>query len=393
MVECRDMRTILFITDLQTGSRVPELAGVREFAVTHDWHVEEIEVARLKRPMSEVLKYWKPEGCILEGSSNLLPPAGEFKGIPVVHLDAGEELAKDRSTFAVSNDNAAIADLALKELLKSDCAAYAFVGWSARVSWSRHRQERFVSRLAEIGRRCHVLTDPWTLGNKDDFATRLKPWLEALPKPCGLFAANDDIAAAVLDVCTMAGISVPGDIAVIGVDNQSTFCDNLRPSLSSVEPDFRGGGRTAAALLHERLTNPATRPQKLTFAPVRVEPRLSPRRLAFYGRRLRAALDLIRRDACTGLKAADVVKVMGVSERLAETRFKAATGHRITEEIRENRFRRACELLSNPRQAIGPIASLCGWESEAFMKRAFKARFGCTMRDWRDRQAARKERT
>ena len=258
------------------------------------------------------------------------------------------------------------------------------------MAWSRHRQERFVARLSEIGRTCHVLTDPWTLCNKDDFATRLRPWLEALPKPCGLFAANDDIAAAVLDVCTMAGISVPGDIAVIGVDNVSAFCDNLRPSLSSVEPDFRGGGRMAAALLHERLTNPATRPQKLTYAPLGVEPRLSTRRLAFYGRRLLTALDLIRCDACAGLKAADVVKVMGVSERLAETRFKAATGHRITEEIRENRFRRACELLSNPRQAIGPIATLCGWESEAFMKRAFKARFGCTMREWRDRQTTRR---
>ena len=384
------MKTILFITDLHTGSRIPELAGVREFAVAHDWHVEEIEVARLARPVADVLRYWNPEGCILEGSSNLLPPAEEFGSIPAVHIDAGEAVVKDKATFVVSNDDAAIADLALKELLKSDCNAYAFVGWSARVAWSRHRQERFVARLSEIGRTCHVLTDPWTLGNKDDFATRLRPWLEALPKPCGLFAANDDIAAAVLDVCTMAGISVPGDIAVIGVDNVSAFCDNLRPSLSSVEPDFRGGGRMAAALLHERLTNPATRPQKLTYAPLGVEPRLSTRRLAFYGRRLLTALDLIRCDACAGLKAADVVKVMGVSERLAETRFKAATGHRITEEIRENRFRRACELLSNPRQAIGPIATLCGWESEAFMKRAFKARFGCTMREWRDRQTTRR---
>ena len=383
------MKTILFITDLHTGSRVPELAGVREFAVSHDWHVEEIEVARLERPVGDVLRYWRPEGCILEGSSNLLPPVRAFTDIPAVHLDPGEALLGDASTFAVSNDNAAIADLALKELLKSDCTAYAFVGWSARVDWSRRRQERFAARLGEIGHACHVLTAPWTLGNKDDFATRLRPWLETLPKPCGLFAANDDIAAAVLDVCAMADISVPGDIAVVGVDNQPAFCDNLRPSLTSVEPDFRGGGRRAAELLHERLANPATRPQKVTFAPLRVEPRLSTRRLASYGRPLLAALDLIRRNACSGLKAADVVRVMGVSERLAETRFKAATGRRITEEIRENRLRRACELLANPRQAIGPIAALCGWDSEAFMKRAFKARFGCTMREWRDRRDAR----
>ena len=110
------MKTILFITDLHTGSRVPELAGVREFAVAHDWHVEEIEVARLARPVADVLRYWNPEGCILEGSSNLLPPAEEFGNIPAVHIDAGEAVVKDKATFVVSNDDAAIADLALKEL-------------------------------------------------------------------------------------------------------------------------------------------------------------------------------------------------------------------------------------------------------------------------------------
>ena len=71
------MDTILFITDLHTGSRIPELAGVREEAANMDWHVEEIEVQRLKHPIKTVLKYWKPIGCILEGSSNLLPPNEE----------------------------------------------------------------------------------------------------------------------------------------------------------------------------------------------------------------------------------------------------------------------------------------------------------------------------
>ena len=60
------MDTILFITDLHTGSRIPELAGVREEAANMDWHVEEIEVQRLKHPIKAVLKYWMPIGCILE---------------------------------------------------------------------------------------------------------------------------------------------------------------------------------------------------------------------------------------------------------------------------------------------------------------------------------------
>ena len=72
------MDTILFITDLHTGSRIPELAGVREAASDLGWHVEEIEVQRLRHPINAVLNYWKPAGCILEGSSNLLPPRREL---------------------------------------------------------------------------------------------------------------------------------------------------------------------------------------------------------------------------------------------------------------------------------------------------------------------------
>ncbi len=377
------MKTILFITDIYAGSRVPELAGVREFAVNHNWHVEGIEVGRLERPLAEVLAYWKPHGCILEGSSSHMPPINKFVRFPVVHIDPGEAVRNDPDTFSVVNDNEKIADLALKELLKTDCASFAFVGWGHPVVWSCQRRERFVAKLTEIGHSCHILEDPWTFGNKDDFASRLLPWLKALPKPCGVFAANDDNAAAVLDVCTMAGITVPGDIAVVGVDNTPSFCDNLRPSLTSVEPDFHQGGFLAASLLYERLTNQSARPQKLVYPPLGITPRLSTRHLTFYDKRLIAALDLIRREACSGLKAADVVKAMGVSERLAETRFKIITGKRITEEIHENRFRRVLELLSNQRQSISSIATMCGWDSDAFLKRAFKKRFGCTMRDWR----------
>lgn len=79
-----------------------------------------------------------------------------------------------------------------------------------------------------------------------------------------------------------------------------------------------------------------------------------------------------------------MVKALGVSERIAETRFKAATGNRITEEITRVRLARVLELLANPRQNIGPIANLCGWDSDIYLKRLFKARYGMTMREWRE---------
>ena len=37
-----------------------------------------------------------------------------------------------------------------------------------------------------------------------------------MPKPCGVFAANDEMARAVISACEAADVSVPDEIAVIG---------------------------------------------------------------------------------------------------------------------------------------------------------------------------------
>ena len=352
--------------------------GVREEAANMDWHVEEIEVQRLKHPIKTVLKYWKPIGCILEGSSNLLPSRRAFSHLPIVHIDPDDKTFGDGSVFAVENDDSAIADLAQRELSRTDCTNFAFVGWSRRVRWSRRREDRFKTILSDMGHPCHTLEDPWTFGNKSDFVTRLKPFVESLPKPCGIFAANDDIAAVILDVCRDLGISVPGDVVVVGVDDDLAVCDNLHPTLSSVRPDFRGAGRLAVKLLAKCMRGRCAAPERIEYTPLGVTSRLSTRHLAVVGKCIADALDLIRREACSGLKAADVVKAMGVTERLAETRFKSAVGHRITEEIANVRLEHALELLRDPKQGITPIANLCGWDSDAYLKRLFKKRFGMT---------------
>ena len=376
------MDTILFITDLHAGSRIPALAGAQEAAAEIGWHVEEIEVARLTLSFAEVLTYWNPVGCILEGSSDALPTEDVFGALPIVHIDPSERMQKKRDIFAVENDNRTIAEIAHRELCKTDCPNFAFVGWLL-ARWSRQREERFAELLSHSGHECHRLADTWTFGNKIDFFTRLEPFVASIPKPCGIFAANDNIAAAVIDVCRTLGLTVPGDIVLVGVDDDPAFCDNLHPTLSSVRPGFRTAGRLAVKMLAQRIANPDMKPTRILYNPLGLTSRLSTRRLSVVGKRVADALDLIRREACSGLKAGDVVKAMGVTERLAETRFKNAVGHRITEEITDVRMERVLELLRDPKQDIGPIANLCGWDAEAYLKRIFKQRFGMTMREWR----------
>ena len=170
---------------------------------------------------------------------------------------------------------------------------------------------------------------------------------------------------------------------IVGVDDDPVVCDNLRPSLSSVRPGFVNAGRIAMSLLAKLIDNPRMPVEKKVYHPLGLTSRLSTRLVNAQSKRVLSALDLIRREACNGLKASDVVMSFGTSERQAEIEFKNATGKRITQEITDVRFEHVIELLKRPSQTIAPIANLCGWDSDIYLKRLFKQRFGMSMREWR----------
>ena len=377
------MDTILFITDLNARSRVYQYAGAREVMAAADKRLEEIELVRLTEPLEKCITYWHPVGIILEGSGDLPIPTTLLNKFPIVHLDPPDARLRDPSAFTVLNDAEAIADLAFQELVNCGCTSFAFIGWNPNVGWCDRRKVRFAARVAALGRPCAVLQDALTFGNKAEFAERLRPFLTTLPKGCGLFAVNDAYASDTLDVCAELGYAVPGDFMLVGVDDDPAFCDHTHPSLTSVRPSFRTSGRLAADLLLKRLANPTLAPQKLIYSPLGLTRRLSTRNLKESSQSIDAALDYIRREACNGLTAADVIKFLNLTERAAEVRFKSATGRRIIDEIVSVRMERVLELLKNPQQTIEPIANLCGWGSAIYLKRLFKARMGLTMSEWR----------
>ncbi|MEV5517879.1 LacI family DNA-binding transcriptional regulator [Streptomyces flaveolus] len=88
------------------------------------------------------------------------------------------------------------------------------------------------------------------------------------PRPTAVFAGADFVAMGVLEALGEAGLSVPGDISLVGYDN-TTFAA-LRPiSLTSVDQAGHAMGSNAARLLLERIgdrTRPTTQ--------VKLSPRL-----------------------------------------------------------------------------------------------------------------------
>lgn len=378
------MKNILFFASATRQSCNKRIAGVRRYFAKTDCQVQVIEGNYKRINIAKILDFWKPVGCIAECGSDTdsLTPAS-FGRIPVVFLDK-DPTKKTDIRFSVNSDLEGSSVLAAKELLSLDLPAYAFVGFKKPLFWSKARERAFVGAIKLNGRTCRVFDDASTTGMKRMKA--LCKWLRGLPKPCGIFAAHDATAEETLNACQIEGLSVPEDVAILGVDNIEDICEQTTPTLSSVCQDFEKAGFLCGELLALQLHHPETAPRSLTFGLLGVVRRRSTMRMrtgGTNGQKVSKALELIRQKACGYLCVDDVAAVMGCSRRTAEMRFQKFTHHTIAEEIREVRLAKVFALLRQPEVAINSLANICGYESDSTLRYAFKAKTGLSMRDWR----------
>ena len=361
-----------------------KLAGVRRYAAARGWEIVPVrKTLSTPKRLPSLLARHCPVGCIVEcfGDDTALRPA-LFGRIPAVWLDftpanadAGDFVGRPR----VSIDEEAVARAALREISANRAESIAVVEFQNPLPWSRVRAETFRRLAAAAGRECGVFA-----ANDGERAPsrirRLSRWLAALPRPCGVFAVNDVAAAEVREACRAALLDIPREIALVGVDNSPSFCEaSDRPS-TSIRIDFERMGYLAARMLGERMES------------AMIGPLLAVRRRSTSGRgrrepRILEAVEMIRREACSGLTAESLAKRFPCSRRLFEMRFREATGHSILDEILHVRLEKAFTLLSETDTAIGAIYAYCGFESNRALDYLYHSRFKTSMREWRKRNA------
>ena len=128
------------------------------------------------------------------------------------------------------NDDRAIGQVGARYLrARGAFRSYAFVPTEAKTSWSTYRQRGFRLELASHG----IVPATFRNGRQD-----LLAWLRALPKPAAVMAANDKLGVQIVECCRRLRLSVPGQVAVLGVDNDELFCNATSPTLSAAEPSF-----------------------------------------------------------------------------------------------------------------------------------------------------------
>lgn len=357
------MLTVLYFQSSDKISAQKKLEGVYAYGRLHNWNVHVIEPGASERKAKELATFWAPNGIIVECGSmqNHFSPT-DFGKIPVVFLDRSPKTLTSPA-FCVTHDSVATAQIAARELLSLKLTTYAYVPWPEHRYWSEEREKTYAAALRLNNRGYVRFNSQAKSSDIRNLQKRLGEWLQGVPKPIGIFAANDFLAAQVVAAAQRVTLSIPKDIALVGVDNDELLCENTTPTISSVMPDFRSAGEKAAALLARKIASPKCRPTTETFGPLRLVRRASSNRAKRIDHEVLIALDLIRREACNGLKARDVVACFSCSRRMAEIRFRAATGQSPLEAIHAHRLARAKELLPDLTRNRQTIANLCGYDS------------------------------
>ena len=363
------------------------LAGIHRHVREHDpWTIFLQEHGRGSPPL-EALARWHGDGVIARIETQEIAAALDKlrrkQRLAIVDVSAGRLL---EDVPYVETDDTAIARLAADHFLERDFRNLAFLG-DDRFRWSGNRRDAFVAAAGQ-GRTVAVYEPPAGRRSRsvasDDEA--IEAWLAALPKPVGLFACYDPRGRQALDACRRAGIAVPDQVAVLGVDDDELLCGLSSPPLSSVIPDSVGAGRLAAELLDRLLRGKRLEREEWLLPPMGIEMRQSTDVLAIDDELVVAAVRHIREQACKGIKVADVVRALATNRRTLEARFSRRIGHTLHEEIARVQFRRVEQLLAETDLPLATIAARTGFKHTEYMTVAFTRRHGLPPSTWRDRR-------
>lgn len=169
------------------------------------------------------------------------------KSMPVIYVFSQ---ADDPDALCLIPDDYGGAVLGVQHLVDLGRKRIAHVTGPTRFEAVNLRQQGYADTLAKAGLpeiEGFSLNGQWSeLWGREAIAQLFDGKAE---DPDAVFCGNDQIARGALDALRERGLSVPGDVAVVGFDNWDVMALAARPPLTSVDMNLRELGRVAGERL------------------------------------------------------------------------------------------------------------------------------------------------
>lgn len=283
---------------------------------------------------------------------------------------------RDPSLFQAINDDFETGIIAASHFLVRGFHNFAYLGINDML-WSENRYAGFSHEVKRtIGADVSVFTIGTSWLRRDYNPSRLIRWLKKLPLPCAVMTANDLIGYRAAMAASFAGLAVPEQLSVLGVDNEDLYCELSQPKLTSIACDCEAIGAEAAALL-DRILQESEPAKRVVVPPGAVMARESTSITIGEDSLVREIKIYIRANINKGMNVAEVAACFPLSRRSLERRFRSVEGMTMHEAIEDARLEKACQLLQS-----GLNATKAGYESGfvsiQHFHHVFKKRFHVT---------------
>jgi LacI family transcriptional regulator len=367
------MKKVILIIDVSRASGRQFLWGIERYINTiGSWEVyipPPQYVSKRKMDLNKWVRLKHVDGIIVRDSpylQNILS-----LDIPKIVFESKHQYFPGITT--INSDFNGISEMAAEYFIGLGFKNFAYCGFF-NIPWSMARFQAY-ERILKSNKDFRFFNYNCRHGIDDIEKEKciISEWLKTLPRPLCVFACNDERGVYVLEACKIAGLKVPEEIAVLGIDNDVLMCKLSSPPLSSIKIGFEKAGFDAAGVLDKQMNGDKSVSNiTITAKAQYLIKRRSSDVLAVEDADLTKALIFIRENFKQSIQVKDVVNATSLARRKLELRFNNLLKRSINDEINRLRIEHIKIKLMNSRLPICKIAESLEYTDAEHIYRFFK---------------------
>lgn len=319
------------------------------------------------------LREWEPDGVLANIEDPELADGLRALACPVVDVSGNSFSA---SFAEVALDYAAIGTLAAQHLLELGHTRIAFFG-SANTTASDDMRAGAATALHGANRKLQSFraeqpqrqrqAESWVRAEEE-----LERWLLQLERPSAVLVDRASAARVVADACTVLGLLIPEEIAIISAEDDDFHCALASPGITSVQAPARAIGRTAAQRLASVMRRGATETDPPALKAKVILARASTDAIATDDHVVRRAVAHLRAHLSESITVDHLAEATGCARRTLERRCRVALGRSVHEELTRQRVALATALIRDTEQPLDAVARHAGFQTTRRMNQVFR---------------------